>query len=87
MSAGVPGGKSPPRIPACSLVARGLAAGVSCQPRSMATACQRGYDNRSPDDRKRHPSMSRWRVIPALGFAACEDSIHRSNQKSTAEGG
>ncbi len=46
-----------------------------------------GYDKRSPDDRKRHPSMSRWRVIPALGFAACEDSIHRSNQKSTAEGG
>ncbi|ROL41849.1 hypothetical protein DPX16_9440 [Anabarilius grahami] len=44
----------------------------------MATACQHGNDNRSPDDRKRHPSMSRCRVIPALGFAACGDSIHSS---------
>lgn len=54
------------------------------QPCSTATACQHRYDNRSPDDRKRHPSMSCWRAIPAQGFDASKDSIHRPNQKAVS---
>lgn len=39
---------------------------------------------RSPVDRKRHPSMSHWRVIPAMGIGArAKDCVLKSNQKST----
>lgn len=54
------------------------------QPCSTATACQCRYDNHSPDDWKRHPSMSYWRAIPAQGFDARKDSIHWPNQKAVA---